>query len=65
MSPDALPLSPPGRVPIIGVGGVSSGQDVYDKVRAGASLVQVYTALAYHGPPLVNAINRQLAELLK
>jgi dihydroorotate dehydrogenase len=35
--------------PFIGVGGVSTGEDVYDKVKAGASLVQVYTAMVYDG----------------
>ncbi len=49
-----------GRVPMIGVGGVSSGADAYAKIRAGASLVQLYTALAYDGPDLVTAIKRDL-----
>ena len=55
----------PGKVPIIGVGGISTGQDAYDKIKAGASLVQLYTALAYEGPPIVKKIKRELAELLK
>ena len=54
-----------GRLPIIGCGGVSSGQDVYDKLRAGASLVQLYTALAYDGPPLVNKVKRELTQILQ
>lgn len=54
-----------GRVPLIGVGGISSGHDAYRKIRAGASLVQLYTALIYQGPGLVGAINRELAELLR
>ena len=54
-----------GQVPIIGVGGVSSGQDAYDKIRAGASLVQLYTSLTYEGPPIVNRIKRELVELLE
>ena len=54
-----------GQIPIIGVGGVSSGKDAYDKIKAGASLVQIYTALVYEGPPLVNRIKRELAQLLK
>ncbi|KAL7866549.1 hypothetical protein AOLI_G00143630 [Acnodon oligacanthus] len=53
-----------GKVPIIGVGGVASGQDALDKIRAGASLVQLYTALVYQGPPVVNKIKRELHELL-
>ncbi|XP_053462215.1 dihydroorotate dehydrogenase (quinone), mitochondrial isoform X2 [Nycticebus coucang] len=54
-----------GRIPIIGVGGVSSGQDVLEKIRAGASLVQLYTALTYKGPPLVCRVKRELEALLK
>ncbi|XP_076879584.1 dihydroorotate dehydrogenase (quinone), mitochondrial [Brachyhypopomus gauderio] len=53
-----------GKVPIVGVGGVASGQDALEKIRAGASLVQVYTALVFHGPPLINKIKRELHELL-
>lgn len=53
-----------GQVPIIGVGGISSGQDAYDKIKAGASLVQLYTSLTYEGPPIVNKIKRELVELL-
>ena len=54
-----------GRLPLIGVGGVESGLDAYAKVRAGASLVQLYTALVYHGPGLVNRIKRDLAGQLR
>ncbi|XP_045389132.1 dihydroorotate dehydrogenase (quinone), mitochondrial isoform X2 [Lemur catta] len=54
-----------GRVPIIGVGGVSSGQDALEKIRAGASLVQLYTALTYQGPPVVGRVKRELEALLK
>ncbi|XP_075290217.1 dihydroorotate dehydrogenase (quinone), mitochondrial [Opisthocomus hoazin] len=54
-----------GRVPIIGVGGVSSGRDALEKIRAGASLVQMYTALVYLGPPAVGAVKRELEELLR
>lgn len=53
-----------GKIPIIGVGGVASGQDAYDKIRAGASLVQLYSALVYQGPPVVKRIKRELGELL-
>jgi dihydroorotate dehydrogenase len=53
-----------GRVPIIGVGGIASGADAYEKIRAGASLVQLYTALVFHGPGLVERIKRELAALL-
>ncbi|MGA8295306.1 MAG: quinone-dependent dihydroorotate dehydrogenase [Rhodoplanes sp.] len=54
-----------GRIPIIGCGGVSSGADAYAKIRAGASLVQLYTALVFHGPGLVATIKRDLARLLR
>lgn len=54
-----------GRLPLIGVGGISSGHDAYAKIRAGASLVQFYTAMIYEGPGLANRIKRELAELLK
>lgn len=53
-----------GTIPIIGVGGVFTGQDAYDKILAGASVVQIYTALIYHGPPVVTKIKTELAELL-
>jgi dihydroorotate dehydrogenase len=51
-------------VPLIGVGGIASGEDAYAKIRAGASLVQLYTALIYQGPSLIARIKRDLAELL-
>lgn len=54
-----------GRVPLIGVGGISSAADAYGKIRAGASLVQVYTALVYHGPALVTELQSGIAELLR
>ena len=53
------------EVPIIGVGGIFSGKDAYEKIRAGASAVQIYTALIYEGPGLVNKIKRELEKLLK
>jgi dihydroorotate dehydrogenase len=53
-----------GRVPIVGCGGVLSAEDAYRKLRAGASLVQVYTGLIYGGPGLVAELNAGLARLL-
>ncbi|CAL4064423.1 unnamed protein product [Meganyctiphanes norvegica] len=53
-----------GSLPIIGVGGISTGEDAYKKIRAGASLIQVYTALIYHGPPLVSSMTQQLSDAL-
>jgi dihydroorotate dehydrogenase len=54
-----------GRVPLIGAGGVRSGADAYAKIRAGASLVQLYTALVFEGPGLASRINRELASFLR
>ena len=53
-----------GKVVLVGVGGVSSGEDAYKKIRAGASLVELYTALSYEGPALVPRIKRELATCL-
>jgi dihydroorotate dehydrogenase len=53
-----------GRLPLIGVGGVASGEDAYAKIKAGASLVQLYTGLIYQGPALVQEILRALRVLL-
>jgi dihydroorotate dehydrogenase len=53
------------KIPLIGCGGISNGADAYTKIRAGASLVQLYSALVYKGPRLVPQINRELAALLK
>ncbi|MBI1206784.1 MAG: quinone-dependent dihydroorotate dehydrogenase [Azospirillum sp.] len=54
-----------GRLPIIGCGGIASASDAYDKIRAGASLVQLYTALIYRGPGLIGEIKRGLAARLR
>jgi dihydroorotate dehydrogenase len=54
-----------GQLPLVGVGGVSSGSDAYAKIRAGASLVQLYSALVFEGPALLNRVKRDLAILLK
>ncbi len=54
-----------GRIPIIGCGGIASGADAYAKIRAGASLVQLYSALVFRGPALVGKIKRELAAKLR
>ncbi|MHA1538208.1 MAG: quinone-dependent dihydroorotate dehydrogenase [Alphaproteobacteria bacterium] len=54
-----------GKVPLIGNGGIASGADAYAKIRAGASLVQLYTALVFQGPGLIARIKEELAELLR
>lgn len=53
-----------GRLCLVGVGGVSSGADAYAKIKAGATLVQLYSALAYEGPGLVKRIKRELLRLV-
>jgi dihydroorotate dehydrogenase len=54
-----------GRLPLIGVGGVGSAAEAYQKIRAGACLVQLYTAFVFAGPGLVSEIKKGLAELLR
>lgn len=54
-----------GRIPLIGVGGIASAEDAYAKIRAGATAVQLYTALVYQGFCLVNRINQGLVKLLE
>jgi len=53
-----------GRVPIIGVGGIFTADDAYEKIRAGASLVQVYTGFIYEGPAIAMTLCRGLEQLL-
>jgi dihydroorotate dehydrogenase len=54
-----------GRLLLVGSGGISTGADVLTKIRAGASLVQLYTAFAYGGPALVPRLKRELLTVLK
>ena len=54
-----------GRIPLIGSGGIASGADAYAMIRAGASLVQLYTALVFRGPVLIPKIKSELATLLE
>ncbi len=53
------------RLPLIGAGGIGSGADAYARIRAGASAVQLYTAMVYQGPMLAARIARELAKLLR
>jgi dihydroorotate dehydrogenase len=53
-----------GKLPLVGVGGIASGADAYEKIRHGASLVQLYTALIYEGPMLARRIATELDALL-
>ena len=54
-----------GHVPLVGVGGIFTAQDAYDKILAGASLVQLYTALIYEGFSVIERIHKGLAEFLE
>ncbi len=53
-----------GRLPIVGVGGIMNGEDAWQMIRAGASLVQVYTGFVYGGPAFVRSIHRHLLRRL-
>ncbi|HYD12613.1 MAG TPA: quinone-dependent dihydroorotate dehydrogenase [Allosphingosinicella sp.] len=53
-----------GQLPLIAAGGIASGMDAYERIRAGASLVQLYSALVYRGPGLAKAVNKELKRLL-
>ena len=54
-----------GQIPIIGVGGIASAEDAWLHIRAGASLVELYTGLVYEGPGLIARIKSGLADLLR
>ena len=54
-----------GQITLIGVGGISNGSDCFEKIKSGASLVQLYTALTYSGPLLVSKIKNELIYLIK
>lgn len=54
-----------GNLPLIAAGGIASGEDAYARIRAGATAVQLYSALIYHGPGLVQQIKAELAALLR
>jgi len=54
-----------GAIPLVGVGGIASAEDAFERIRAGASLVQLYTAMVYAGPGLGGAIVKGLERLLR
>ena len=54
-----------GKIPIIGVGGVSSGKSAFEKIAAGASLLQLYTSFVYRGPSAAKDIKKELIQILK
>lgn len=54
-----------GQVPLIGVGGIATAEDAWERIRAGASLVQLYSAMAYAGPGIARTITRGLTRLMR
>jgi dihydroorotate dehydrogenase len=54
-----------GRIPIVGVGGIFTAADAWEKISAGASLVQLYTGFIYQGPGIAREINEGLAVILE
>jgi dihydroorotate dehydrogenase len=54
-----------GKIPIIGVGGIMSPEDAWEKIEAGASLIQIYTGFVYEGPWIVNQINKEISKNLR
>jgi len=54
-----------GEIPLVGVGGIANAEDAWERIRAGASLVQLYTAMVYEGPGIARRIAKGLAERLK
>ena len=54
-----------GKIPIIGVGGIDSGESAFDKILSGATAVQLYTGMIYKGPGIVKDIKKELIEILK
>lgn len=54
-----------GKIVLIGVGGIENGRDALEKIKSGASLVQIYTSMVYQGPVIVDKIRRELIQLLK
>ena len=54
-----------GKIPIIGVGGVNSGKSAFEKIIAGASLLQLYTSFIYRGPSVAKDIKKELIQMLK
>ena len=54
-----------GKLPLIGVGGIFSAEDAYERIQAGATLVQIYTGFVYEGPLLPRRINDGLLKLME
>lgn len=54
-----------GQVPLVGVGGIASAADAWERIRAGASLVQLYSAMTYEGPGIARTITKGLDRLMR
>jgi dihydroorotate dehydrogenase len=54
-----------GQMPLIGLGGIANADDAWERIRAGASLIQLYTAMVYEGPGIARRIARGLARHLE
>ncbi|MEO6040695.1 MAG: quinone-dependent dihydroorotate dehydrogenase [Croceibacterium sp.] len=54
-----------GQIPLVGVGGIATAEDAWQRIRAGASLVQLYSALIYHGPGFARRIVKELEALMR
>jgi dihydroorotate dehydrogenase len=61
----AIRVRTQGRIPIIGVGGIASAEDAWEHIRAGASLVEIYTGLIFEGPGLAESIKAGLARMVR
>lgn len=55
-------LATGGRIPLVGIGGIDSGASALEKIKAGATLIQLYTGLIYEGPGLIGRIKRHLVD---
>jgi dihydroorotate dehydrogenase len=62
---DAIAAELYGKTTLISVGGIDSAQEVYRRIKAGASLVQIYSGIIFHGPDMIMNINKELIELIK
>ena len=63
--PDRFRRASAGEIPLIGVGGIATAADAFERIRAGASLVQLYSAMVYEGPGIARRIARGLAKHLQ
>ena len=54
-----------GSIPLIGIGGIATAEDAWERIRAGASLVQLYSAMVYEGPGIASSIVRGLPPLMR